>query len=65
MTERRKATRDGSKENGTISTTGTRSSYEPGSLESDATVGLGEDEGVSAILRSLWEKNLDLNPSED
>lgn len=63
LTERRRANRDVTKENSTLSASGTRSSYEAGSLESERSA--GEDDGVSAILRSMWEKNLDLNASEE
>jgi hypothetical protein len=65
--ERRRG-RDGAgsgKENGTVRSSGMHSSYEAaGSLESDATVGT-DDGGVSAIMRGLWEKNLDLSTGEE
>lgn len=57
--------------NGHVSTSGARSSYEggagvgtggEGSVDSERTEA---DDGVSALLRGMWEKNLDLNPSQE
>jgi hypothetical protein len=56
----------GARENGAMSASGARSSFEPvthGSVESERSA--GDDDGVSAILRTMWEKNLDLNASEE
>jgi hypothetical protein len=67
LRETRRANRDGARENGAISASGARSSYEPvvahGSVESEGSA--ETEDGVSAILRSMWQKNLDLSASEE
>lgn len=67
LSESRRRNRDAvARENGAVSASGARSSYEPvthGSLESERSA--EDDDGVSAILRTMWEKNLDLNISEE
>jgi hypothetical protein len=50
----------------TVSPSGARSSYEPGgegSVGSGTTE--GDDGGASTILRTFWEKNMDLNASQE
>jgi hypothetical protein len=62
--DRRKGNRDAVRENGTVSASGQRSSFEgAGSVESERSA--EDDGGVSAILRSMWEKNMDLGAGED
>ena len=67
LRETRRGNRDGARENGTVSASGARSSYEPvaahGSVESERSA--ETEDGVSAILRSMWQKNLDLSASEE
>jgi hypothetical protein len=55
---------------GKTTVNGGRSSYEEQSVGSqDSGVGDrgggGEDDGVGAVLRSMWEKNYDLSTSQD
>jgi hypothetical protein len=67
LRETRRVNRDGARENGAVSASGARSSYEPvvvhGSVESERSA--ETEDGVSAILRSMWQKNLDLSASEE
>lgn len=67
LRETRRGNRDGTREIGAVSASGARSSYEPvvahGSVESERSA--ETEDGVSAILRSMWQKNLDLSASEE
>jgi hypothetical protein len=67
LRETRRGNRDGARENGAVSASGARSSYEPvvahGSVESERSA--ETEDGVSAILRSMWQKSLDLSASEE
>ena len=66
MSERRRPNPNAIRENGIVSASGQRSSYEAvgnGSVESEKSA--GDDDGVSAILRGMWEKNMDLNACEE
>lgn len=58
----------GKREEGTVSTSGARSSYE-GQTDGSAAGSGGsaevEEGGVAAILRSLWEKTAELSPSAE
>jgi hypothetical protein len=48
-----------------IASNGARSSYEAQSGSLDEASDRGDDESVSSILRSLWEKSFDLSASTD
>jgi len=67
LRETRRGNRDGARENGAVSASGARSSYEPvvahGSVESERSA--ETEDGVSAILRSMWQKSLDLSAGEE